>query len=127
MKYLGIDFGEKAIGLAVSDALGTIAFPRDIILNDANAQDLIADIVADEKIGGIVFGDTRTIGGDANIITPRAEEFAKKLSEHGVPVKIVSEAWSSVEASRYAPKGSERDDSAAAAIILQRYLDMRKS
>ena len=79
-----------------------------------------------EKIGAIVVGDTRTASGAPNIASLSADLFIEELkSAIAIPIHRGFEAWSSIEASRYAPKGKEHDDSAAAAIILQRFLDSR--
>lgn len=123
MRYLGIDYGAKRIGLAVSSE--GIAFPHDSVENNGDLFATLCGIIAKEKISAIVIGDTRAFGGGENPVTKEAEGFIKKLSkETGLPVTPAWEAGSSVEASRYAPEGRPKDDSAAAAIILQRYLDM---
>ena len=125
MKYLGIDFGTKRVGAAVSDDAGTIAFPRETIANDAKLVPHLNKLVEEENIEAIVVGDTRSHGGAENPVSTEAEKFIKALEQTtGLPVERAFEAWSSIVASRYAPKGKEHDDAAAAAIILQRYLDM---
>lgn len=124
MRYLGLDYGAKRIGVAVSDAAGSFAFPRETIPNDYTAIDRLTKLVKEEGVGEIVLGDARAVSGAANPITADAENFGKMLETHlKLPVHSIWEAWSSVEAGRFAPKGKEHDDSAAAAIILQRYLD----
>ncbi|MDP3965387.1 MAG: Holliday junction resolvase RuvX [bacterium] len=126
-KYLGIDYGAKRIGVAVSDDKGTIAFPRATINNDADALESLAHLVASEKIGSIVVGDTRSFSNLANPVTKEAEDFVVRLKkELLLPVTSVWEAGSSIEASRYAPESASHSDGAAAAIILQRFFDMRK-
>lgn len=127
MKYLGIDFGSKRVGIAMSDAHGTIAFPREVVVNDDSLLSFIVELGKKEHVEAFVIGDTRTHGGAENPVTAKAEEFVAALEEATrLPVERVSEAWSSIEASRYAPLGKEHDDAAAAAFILQRFLDMRK-
>jgi len=127
MKYLGIDFGLKRIGLAVSDENGSIAFPRETILNDEKTLEHILDLVQKEKVDAVVVGDTRAASGAANIASLSADLFIEELKEAApLPIHRGFEAWSSIEASRYAPKGKHRDDAAAAAIILQRFLDMKQ-
>lgn len=124
MRYLGIDYGTKRLGIALSDEGGSFAFPHETIPNDATAIDRIASIVAHQHVAGIILGDTRSVGGAENRITPEADVFAEALASYvKIPVKRGWEAWSSIEASRFAPKGREHDDAAAAAIILQRFLD----
>ena len=126
MKYLGIDYGSRRVGVAVSDAEGTIAFPRTTLANDDQLFARLREVIEKEHIGMLVVGDTRSHGGADNPVTPEAEAFVATLErETKLPVERVWEMWSSIEASRYAPEGKEHDDAAAAAIILQRYLDIR--
>jgi len=124
MKYLGIDYGSKRIGLAVSDEGGSIAFPLEVAPTNT-ALERVKKIIDEKNIGALVVGDTRSHGGAANAVTADAEQFVGQLArETGLPVSRAFEAWSSIEASRYAPGHTQHDDSAAAAIILQRFLDM---
>ena len=124
MRYLGIDYGTKKIGVAISDDGGGFAFPRDVIANDGKVYDTLANIIETEKIEGLVVGDTLTLNGGANDITPKATAFVEKLVERtNIAVHRVREAWSSQEAARFAPQGKKHSDSSAAAVILQRFLD----
>jgi len=128
MKYLGIDYGSKSVGLAISDDGGTISFPRAVVPNDEKLLQFVARLILEEKVGQVVVGDTRTVSGAVNPITERADAFINELAKMtAVPIERVWEAWSSIEASRYAPKGEEHNDAAAAAFILQRYFDTRPS
>lgn len=126
MKYLGIDYGTKLVGTAISNQEGTIAFPRVSYVSDDSLLEKLIKLIRDEKIERVVVGDTRSVGDRANPVTAEADNFIAALqASTAVEVIPVTEVWSSVEASRYAPKGEMRDDSAAAAIILQRYLEMQ--
>jgi putative Holliday junction resolvase len=125
MRILGIDYGAKRLGIAVSDAEGGFAFPKSVIANDANALGAILALIETEKIGAVVVGDTRAATGAENPVTFEADRFCEELEEQlEIPMHRAWEAWSSVEAGRFAPDG-KHDDSAAAAIILQRFLDSR--
>jgi len=127
MRYLGIDYGARRIGIAISDEAASFAFPKETIPNDASTIDRIGTLVKTDSIGAIVIGDSRALNGVENAITSDAEAFAALLEKHvRLPLHTSWEAWSSVEAARFAPKGKEHDDAAAAAIILQRYLDRQK-
>lgn len=127
MRYLGIDYGTRVLGLALSDTGGQFAFPLEVLPNDSHILENIAHVIEEKKVGAIVIGDTRTDGGGANTLTERCERFASVLGERTkIPVSLVREAWSSFEAARFAPDQKKRDD-AAAAIILQRYLDTKKT
>lgn len=126
MRYLGIDYGTRKIGLALSDADGRFAFPLEILPHDSHVLENIAHVIEQKSVKCVVMGDTRADSGASNAITHESEDFAKKLSERTtLPVERVREAWSSFEAARFAPDQKKRDD-AAAAIILQRYLDAKQ-
>jgi putative Holliday junction resolvase len=128
MKYLGIDYGSRYVGIAISDVGGTIAFPRGVFLNDELLLPNISDLATKENIEQIVVGDTRSHGGGENPVTAEAEQFMKDLEqETKLPVTRAFEVFTSIEASRYAPGTKQHDDSAAAAVILQRFLDMHAS
>jgi len=127
MKYLGIDFGAKRVGIAVSDAAGTIAFPRATLANDAELVASIQKVIHEEKVESIVIGDTKSHGGAANPVSAQANIFAESLAaQTGLSVERSWEMWSTMEVSKLATKGHEHDDAAAAAFILQRFLDMNR-
>jgi len=127
MRYIGLDYGSRRIGIAISDQSNSFAFPRDTIDNDAKTFDMLKRIVALEEIEQVIVGDTRTTNGGENDITKEADAFVEKLKHAiSVPVVRIREAWSSQEAARFAPQGQKHDDSSAAAIILQRFLDVQK-
>jgi putative Holliday junction resolvase len=125
MRYLGLDYGAKRIGTAISDEGGGFAFPKETIPNDGGALAKIVQMITESKIGAIVVGDTRASNGVENPITFDADRFVEQLGERvKLPLHRAWEAWSSVEARRFSPDG--HDDSSAAAIILQRFLDSKK-
>lgn len=127
MRILGIDYGTSGVGLALSDEGAQFAFPLETLPNDGHLLENVAHVITEKDVGAIVMGDTRAENGASNKITEEAEQFAVALAARTkIAVQPAREAWSSVEASRYAPKGKERDDAASAAIILQRYLDVHK-
>jgi putative Holliday junction resolvase len=127
MRYLGIDYGTKKIGVAISDDSGGFAFPRDVIENDEKKLDAFVQFIEKERIDEIVLGDTLSYNGEPNHITKEADKFAfDLLALVKIPLHRVREAWSSQEAARYAPQGKKHNDSSAAAIILQRFLDKRE-
>jgi len=123
MRILGVDYGDT-IGLALSDEGGAFAFPHAAVPCDGSEVSVIMRLCAERGIGEIVIGDTRAMNGGANPITERSDRFAEALAKAtGLPIHREREAWSSVEAARFAPQGDKHNDASAAAIILQRYLD----
>ncbi len=93
-------------------------------MQEENLVESIAQIIERESVGAVVLGDARAFSGAENVVTEEVEHFAHALSERiAIPVYRTREAGSSQEAARFAPKGKKHDDSSAAAIILQRFLD----
>ena len=126
MKHFAIDYGSKRIGTAVSNAEGTIAFPRTTIANNAEALELLLRMIAEEKAETIVVGDTLTLSGRENPVTEAARRFAERLEVAAqLPFSWAREAGSTLGAAEFTGEG--HDDASAAAFTLQRYLDMQKS
>lgn len=135
MKYLGIDYGSKNIGLAVSDEGGKIAFPKIVIKNDGNTLANLQKLIKDEGVESIVIGESINQSGKDNVINESMKNFVQKLKDSSsLPVEFEREHFSSFEA--HARQGKERFsdrktkiektkdiDARAASIILQRYLD----
>jgi putative holliday junction resolvase len=141
MRIVGLDVGERRIGVAISDATATLARPVGVLRAsalDADALEQAAREVTrlageDDGVATIVVGLPRRLDGTPNDMTPRVELFARELGAlTQLPVVMQDERLSSREAeSRLALR--ERDwrarkqtlDAAAAAVILQDYLDTR--
>jgi putative Holliday junction resolvase len=125
MKYLGIDYGTKRVGIALSDEGGSFAFPKDIVPT-AGAIAYIESLLKEGDITSIIVGESLATNGQENDVVVMARSFAKKLElVTSVPIVFEREGFSSVEAHRYQTKKGSRDDSAAA-VILQRFLDKQK-
>ena len=138
---LGIDYGARRIGLALSDASGTLASPWRMLQRPASERETVRMIVteidalvaADEGLDAVVVGWPRRLDGSPTDQTALTEAFAQSLREHTrLPVVLQDERLSSAEAeSRLARrekdwrKRKQQLDAAAAAVILQDYLDGR--
>jgi putative holliday junction resolvase len=125
MKYLGIDFGTKRIGIALSDEGGEFAFPKEIIPNTPNALGYIKKLTEEEGIKDVVLGYSVASNDIRNEISGEIERFKNILEKAELTIHYEREGFSSVEAYRYQQTKGPVDDSAAA-IILQRFLDKRK-
>ena len=122
MRYLGIDFGEKRIGLAVSDEGGSFAFPLQVLQNSEKAMGQILQICKEKNIGEIVIGDSENFQMQKNEIMKEAGPFAEELKDKsGLPISFHPEFMTSQEAERLQGKNNMLDASAAA-IILKSYL-----
>jgi putative holliday junction resolvase len=138
-RIVGLDVGERRIGVAISDATGTLARPLATLRTtglDGNALDAavaeIARLAGEEDgVASIVVGLPRHLDGSDSAMTPRIAIFAERLrARSALPVTVQDERLTSVEAeSRLAAQTKHwrdrkaRLDAAAAAIILQDYLD----
>lgn len=139
MRALGIDYGRRRIGLALSDATGLLARPWKAIPRTGNVRQVagaLADEVAalrqeDDGLAAIVLGYPRRLSGEPNEQTAVVEALAEQLRALiDLPLVLQDERLSSWEAESYLAR-REKDwrkrkpllDAASAAVILQDYLD----
>ena len=141
---LGIDFGERRIGVAISDPSATLARPLRVVERNAgNGGDpgaidrigrIIDDLLADpDSLGLIVVGHPRRLDGTADEQTARVDTLVAALARRiAIPIVLQDERLSSHEADdrlavrhRDWRERKKRLDAAAAAVILQDYLDHR--
>ncbi len=127
MRILAIDFGEKRIGLATSDATQMLATPRKTLgrKSDEGLAREILEFCAQEEIGLILMGVPRSPEGVESPFAARIRSFAAKLASRTViPVRFHEETLTSNEAARRLPPGAPREDvdRMAAAVLLEDYL-----
>ncbi|KKU79745.1 MAG: hypothetical protein UY04_C0003G0027 [Parcubacteria group bacterium GW2011_GWA2_47_7] len=123
MKYLGIDYGTKRVGLAVVPEGGTMAFPLYVIVNSSSLVDDIVAICAKERVSTIVIGNSLNNSNEPNPLMKKVIPFADALKDKtGLPIEFMNEAFSSREA-MHLQGDNAMNDASAAAIVLQSYLD----
>jgi putative holliday junction resolvase len=143
VRVLGIDYGARRIGLALSDATGTLASPWRRIDRTGPEADTLAELVREidrlvadaDGLEAVVVGWPRRLDGSPTHQTPHVEAMVRALQQRvNVPVILQDERLSSHEAEarlavreRDWRKRKEKLDSVAAAIVLQDYLDRRPS
>ena len=141
VRVLAFDLGIRRTGVAISDASGLLARPLEVVHGTslksqwASLLEVIARVQADdEPLEAIVVGVPRRLDGSATDFTPAALDFVARLSRKlPIPVVPVDERLTSVEAEALLAV-RERDwrkrkaqlDAAAAAVLLQDYLDSRQ-
>jgi putative Holliday junction resolvase len=141
VRFLGIDYGHRRIGLALSDATGLLSRPWKTIARDGNTTRVAATLAAevealaadDDGLAGVVLGYPRTLGGEATDQTAVVSRLADALRARiGVPIILQDERLTSREAESLLARRIKhwRDrkpllDAASAAVILQDYLDGR--
>ena len=133
LRLLGLDLGERRIGLAVSDAAGTLVFPAGYVVREKLSLDVerVLEVAKDREVQGFVLGIPFSLDGGMGPGARRAQGFATALGQHsGLPVYSVDERFTSVEAEgllRDAGRQPSREkgavDEVAAVLILQRFLD----
>lgn len=137
MRYLGIDYGSKRVGLALSDESAMMAFPYKIVPNNMELLDTIHNICGVEEISAIVLGESHDLSGQPNKIMGSIEEFKRNIeAELELPVYFQKEFMTTVEArgregkemnnaKKVAKDKQVGADASAAALILQRYLEKK--
>lgn len=132
---LGLDVGERRIGVACSDPTGTLATPWKVIWRASRAEDFaaLARLVQERQAVAVIVGHPLNMNGSEGPQARRVARYAQALAEHlAVPVLLWDERFSTEVAleKRQQVKASRNAapvDAEAAAIILQDYLDARKS
>ncbi len=126
MRYLGIDYGSKKIGLALTDDKGMMAFPHGVIPNDEHVQEYIERLIEKEQVHEIVIGHSLNKEGVPNKVHEGAESLMLDLTlARGIPVHLEPEQYSTQEAIRIQGRNANTD-AAAATIILNSYLSRKK-
>ncbi len=136
MRILGIDYGSRRVGLAISDALGLAAHGLPTVENDSEEEllDALKRIVGEREVDEIVVGLPLNMDGSEGDQAERSRSFADSLRALGRPVHLVDERLSTERAHRvmksagvkHARRGRHADR-LAAQFILQKYLDARRT
>ncbi|MFC1897926.1 Holliday junction resolvase RuvX [Chloroflexota bacterium] len=132
-RSLGLDIGDKRIGVALSDPNGILASPFTIIncKNDLADVEAITDIINQQQVGQVIVGLPRLMDGSLGRQAEKVKVFSEKLcSNTEIPVEFRDERLTTVSAKRLMratnnqkAKRKAEDDAIAAALILQGFLD----
>jgi len=132
-RYLGVDYGQERVGIAVSDETGTMASPLEVLPLKPFRKFIgaVKRIIREREISCIVVGIPRNMDGSYGPSAEAARDFATRLREAiTVPIETFDERLTTVQASKSlrdagknAKKQKDQIDSAAAQIILQTYLE----
>ena len=136
MRYLGLDVGDRWIGVALSDPSAKLASPFTILERSDDIADVkaIVSIIEEHDVGLVVVGLPRMLNGSLGIQAQKVGAFTRQLQDRiDIPVEFRDERLTTVSARRLmrvsGTKKSrrKRDDAIAAAVILQAFLDEDKS
>lgn len=143
MRYLGIDYGTKRIGLSLSDIEGKMAFPHKVILAEDDALAVILSLCKAEGVGEIVMGESKNFSGEDNPVMKKIQLFKIALEKiSGLKIHLEPEFMTSsqVEVStqkdfsenrksgqdtRRPKSKNEMLDASSATLILQSFLDKK--
>lgn len=139
-RVLALDYGLRRIGVAISDATGTLATPLTTLKRRARKRPPVAailELVSDHGVEALVVGLPLDAGGGENDWTAEVRAFGRQLEKRsGLQVFFMDERYSSLEAEarirsiglpRRAREDKARIDAGAAAIFLQDWLDARRA
>lgn len=122
MRYLGIDYGHKKVGLALSDERGVMAFPLLVLENNHTLLDEVESIINERQVKEIVIGHSLDKNQQANPIQEDIEAFMTDLTlATGLPIHLEPEQFTTQAAMREQGR-NELTDASAAALILDSYL-----
>ena len=130
-RYLGLDFGEKRIGVAISDPLGLTAQPLPFVLNDEHSFSKLAALIKDYDVKVLVLGLPKDREGNDSTKATEVRDFAAQLNlKTGCSIEFWDERFSTVAVNRHLiAAGVRREnrkkivDSQAAMFILQGFMD----
>ncbi|MFH1710335.1 MAG: Holliday junction resolvase RuvX [bacterium] len=135
MRILGLDWGQARIGVSVSDPLGMTAQPLFSIENNEEFIGKLKELIKKYDVGEIVLGDPKQMNGKSGVAASKVREFHEKMLRD-IPVKLTlwDERLTTKIAQQYLSiSGASRKrkksfiDAAAAGIILQSYIDLKRT
>ena len=139
MRIMGLDYGSKTVGVAISDELLITAQPVETIVRDRSNKlrktyQRLEELISEYKVEKIIVGKPLNMNGTEGEMVSLATSFAEELSRRtGLSVEMLDERLTTSEADRILKETGvaisgrkEHIDKMAAAIILQTYLDMNK-
>jgi len=123
MRYMGIDYGTKKIGVAFSNEDGTMAFPHSVLPNDASLSSALETLIEEKGVEEMVVGHSKNRDGSENVVQGNIDSFIGDMTlRTGLPIHLEPEEYSTKEALRLQGR-TKMTDASAAAIILNSYLN----
>ncbi len=125
-KLLGIDYGTKRVGVALTDDTGTVAFPKTTYANDRTLIPSLVNLIQRENISTVIVGESQDAQGVNNPVMKNVKSFVGDIERAvAVTVRYQPEFYSSQEARQLVDR--EHVDAEAAAIILNSYIEKELS
>ena len=126
MRLMGIDYGTKRVGIALSDSNGTMAFPHSVIPNGTPLVKAIESIAKEKGVEKIIIGHSLGRDGEPNRVHGEVEDFIQDLTLNiGLPIELEPEQYTTQEAIRLQGR-NDMTDASAASIIFFSYITKSK-
>ncbi len=109
MRFMGIDYGSRRVGVALSDEEGEFAFPKAVFPCTPGVIGEITTLAESQGVSSIVLGESKDFGGRENEVMKRIDVFRKELERKGFDVHLEQEYFSTVEAERFQGKTLHTD------------------
>lgn len=126
MRKIGIDYGSKRVGVALTDEAGLMAFPHMVLENNQSLLKEVIKIIEEKEVSEMVIGYSLGRDGEPNTIHEAVESFMTDMTlERPIPIHLEPEQYTTQEAIRF--QGRNKDtDASAAAIILNSFITRKK-
>ena len=126
MRFLGIDYGTKRVGLSLSDENGEMAFPLAVIENSDSLVSQLEQVIEEKQVEQIVIGHSLNKDGGVNPVQSEVEELITNFTlSTGLPVHLEPEQYTTQAAIRDQGR-NDMTDAAAATIILNSYIERNR-
>lgn len=126
MKLLGIDYGTKKVGLALSNDDGNMAFPHAVVPSGDKLLETLVNLIEEKGVKEVVIGHSQNLSGEDNPVQEAINELVTDLTlQVGLPVHLEPEQYTSQAAARVQGK-NEMLDASAAALILDGFITKQK-
>lgn len=125
-RLLGIDYGTKRVGVALTDELGSMAFPHAVLANDSSLVKNLCKVISEKNVSEVVIGHSLDKEGQPNSIHSKVEELMMDLTlEVGLPIHLEPELYTTQAALRIQGRNT-MTDAAAATLILDNFIVRNK-
>lgn len=124
---MGIDYGTKRVGIALTDESGSMAFPHGVVPNSPKLLDVIVGLIQEKAVGMVVIGQSLNRDGQPNNLQTAIDGLVLDITlATGLPVHLVPEQYTTQAAIQLQGRNSETDASAAA-LIVDSFLTLEKN
>jgi putative Holliday junction resolvase len=126
-RYLGVDYGTKKLGIAISDAEGKVAFPKEVVPNDHRLFKYFEDLCMRENVTEIVVGESKNLSGAPNPVQNEILNFVHRLEKITELIVNLEPEYLTTRQAIVLQGRNDMTDASAAALILQSFLDRKNN